>query len=71
MVRETIAAFKITEELFSKVTILSDKWLDKSIEMGSAASESEFNLGHVFRVLNQNDGSVFYTSKKSTLLTCK
>jgi hypothetical protein len=57
-----IREYKITEKLFSKITVLSEKWVDLSIQSGEEIEQAEYNLGQVFKVCSQNNTEIFYSS---------
>ena len=65
--KETIAFFirkhKITKEVFDSIVILSETWLHESVKGGEAVDETGYNLKSLFRLLTQNDNSVFYGAK--------
>lgn len=48
-----MTAHKLTERQFSVLTILSEKWLNESLNKKELADEADYNLAQVFRVFTQ------------------
>jgi hypothetical protein len=59
-----ITSHQLTNEKFRSFTIISHLYIHKSIEDGQSPEKSGFDQGAYFRMITQNDQSVYYKEEK-------
>ena len=55
----------MSSEQFRSLTILSDKFITKSLDEGHLQDFESFDMGALFRIMTQNDQSFFSKDSKS------
>jgi hypothetical protein len=63
LISELIRKHKITAAQFSKVKVISEAWLSKSILLEERQDITEYNLSNIFTFLTANDQSVYYSAE--------
>ena len=58
-----IKAHQLTSDQFRGLSILSDQFVQKSLDQGELAEKESYDMGALFRIITQNDQSYFQQSK--------
>jgi hypothetical protein len=64
-VAQFIRSHNLSSEQFRSLTILSDKFITKSLDEGHLQDFESFDMGALFRIMTQNDQSFFSKESKS------